>query len=576
MQNVDAMLSVISKSFIEGLAHGLNIFDALAPLSDRTILISFLKVAGVNVLVIIGSDIGVLQRMILPLCRYYGCHLYDFEYGSPAFEETNLPIWVEQMASVLYHVGWLFPIWMLIYAAVSIPGYAELAGLIHDRRFLLAKKPLPQSTQTVSIEEETYRHVFFAFLLVQKYVLLALPSVAAATAAVISSTMQKEDTSAFPSPPPFLAQQDPSCESVASSNRWVWEWTSDAFIHDAPPDSSSGSSSSSSSSSSENSCGGDGGYAYWVKLSALCLYGLTHCAVYGALLVAFVFSMLLSSLYAFEYAWATNGGVGGCGRGATPSATSSSSSSSSSVDSNTGVQSSSAPSRHAQIEQSWPYFLGFGLPLTLLTTVLVDKLGGGVVTSLALNAAFFPLAQMQAAGFTALEGAASAHQQSVAFSVPRLPVLAPSFALVENLAATLFELVKGKKASHLASHRHRVQNTRAAAEAAAVGETAAGASASKQNQQQNQQEQQQPPSEQQQQQQQQQVTQRQVEEEKGGSSGQAMRRARAPTRKFAPLPTHLRDDLARGRIEAAARERAAARNAVLSGDAPSAPAFSAS
>mmetsp|Transcript_22374 Transcript_22374/g.65050 ORF Transcript_22374/g.65050 Transcript_22374/m.65050 type:complete len:201 (-) Transcript_22374:43-645(-) len=106
--------------------------------------------------------------------------------------------------------------------------------------------------------------------------------------------------------------------------------------------------------------------------------------------LGFFFSLLVASLYAFDYAW--------------------------------DRRDISVPHRHALVEKGWPYFLGFGTPVTILTFFLP------VFQSLAVSAAVFPF--LLCVANASAEEAIRQVDISVAY-VPRIPAFMASCRFAE-------------------------------------------------------------------------------------------------------------------------------------------------
>jgi len=251
---IDDALGIIFKGFSRGLCYALDLPGALWPLkANRSILLGALKVAAANVTLIAGSDAIVLNRWLRPCIRAWGEYLYaDISVGAESF--ASPPTWVEPLCALLFYAIWLIPIWGLIYAAVNITTYSELAEAFFEaaqRREVTPTKPelkFPHrqrdtAPRNARAEEETYRNLFFLILLAQKYALLIVPEVTRIVEAAIS-------------------------DQIASTNE-------------------------------------DGSTIIEMCLRA---FARSFAAVgVAAQTAAFVFSMLLSSLYAFDYAWSIEG-----------------------------------------------------------------------------------------------------------------------------------------------------------------------------------------------------------------------------------------------------------------------------
>jgi hypothetical protein len=181
-------ISVIIKGYVRGLLHAVNIFGAIKVLSSsKEIFLETLKCVGANLLLIVGSD-ALLHSQIIPLIRKCGLWIYEID------DVSLLPVWVETIASGIYYSAWLFPIWILIYLAVNIPAYAELASLsfsFHKQNLSSSssssssssasssvdKKDTNAKARSSTVEEEIYRFIFFFFLILQKYFLRSLPDI---------------------------------------------------------------------------------------------------------------------------------------------------------------------------------------------------------------------------------------------------------------------------------------------------------------------------------------------------------------------------------------------------------------
>ena len=135
------------------------------------ILTTALKASAVNLLIIVGSELGVLDRGVLPAIRAFGAWAYlpegaiasaitsaaasvglDYDplpmpqsssSSSPSSYSTHSssssatyppPEWVPQLCAYIFYVLWLFPIWLLVYLAVNIGTYSEVATLAHEQR----------------------------------------------------------------------------------------------------------------------------------------------------------------------------------------------------------------------------------------------------------------------------------------------------------------------------------------------------------------------------------------------------------------------------------------------------------
>jgi hypothetical protein len=191
---VDAALGIICKGFFRGLWCALDLPGALRPLAaSRAALLGALKVAAANVALVAGSDAIVLHRGLKPAVRAWGAHLY----ADAGLESSpSPPAWVEPSCALLFYVAWIFPIWGLIYMAVNAPTYGELAAAFFEaaqQRAAVngAPKPTPRrqpapNPRGTAAEEETYRYLFFFILLVQKYALLVLPEATSLLAAALT------------------------------------------------------------------------------------------------------------------------------------------------------------------------------------------------------------------------------------------------------------------------------------------------------------------------------------------------------------------------------------------------------
>jgi len=165
--------------------------------------------------------------------------------------------------------------------------------------------------------------------------------------------------------------------------------------------------------------------------------------------------------------------------------------------------------------------------VTLLSSALVQYWGGGLFAALGLSSTLFPLTQVQAAGSTALQGAADAHRKCLAY-VPRLPLFAPSYTLVENMAVRLFSVVRGKKETHFAQARERANFHEREKHQKQVEEEEKV-----------------------------EARRQQVSTHSSSSSSSSSMSSSSTSRKLTSPPPNLVDDLVRGRVEAAVRENAA-------------------
>jgi len=108
--------------------------------------------------------------------------------------------------------------------------------------------------------------------------------------------------------------------------------------------------------------------------------------------VGFFFSLLVASLYAFDHTWSK--------------------------------RQVPVSRRHTLVEQGWPYFLGFGTPVTLITFFLP------VFRSLAVSAAIFPF--LMCVANASAEEAIRQADMTIAH-VPRIPAFVASCNLAECL-----------------------------------------------------------------------------------------------------------------------------------------------
>lgn len=247
---VDDALGISFKGFIRGLWCALDIPRAIKPfVANRATLLGALKVAAANVILIAGSDAVVLNRWLRPSVRSWGDYLY-----ADVPQILHPPQWVEPLCALLFYATWLVPIWGLIYAAVNIPTNNELAEALFEAAQIQQRKSTTseltstrrqrESTpQNSRTEEETYRNLFFLILLAQKYALLVVPEATRLIAVIL-------------------------LEQLATAN-------------------------------------GESGTALAMSLRAVARSFTALGVVAQA--AAFVFSTLLSSLYAFDYAWSIEG-----------------------------------------------------------------------------------------------------------------------------------------------------------------------------------------------------------------------------------------------------------------------------
>jgi len=80
---------------------------------------------------ILGSDLGLLRRLLLPLVRVWGRHvfaslgsvttsaqeaaaadLFGLEDSRGGVGDDGLPAWVASYAAMMYYACWLVPIWV--------------------------------------------------------------------------------------------------------------------------------------------------------------------------------------------------------------------------------------------------------------------------------------------------------------------------------------------------------------------------------------------------------------------------------------------------------------------------------
>jgi len=109
----------------------------------------------------------------------------------------------------------------------------------------------------------------------------------------------------------------------------------------------------------------------------------------------FAFSLLLASLYAFEYAWS--------------------------------MQGVPISKRLSYIEHNWAYFAGFGTPTVMATFFLP------LFVSLAVYASIFPFCILLATNSAAITSAHAAHQRCLRVDVPKLPAFQPTYTGVNRV-----------------------------------------------------------------------------------------------------------------------------------------------
>lgn len=150
---------LVLRGYLLGLLCSLNIFRVLIVLgSNRSACLSVLTVVGANLGLVVGSDLA-RSSLLIPSIRWFGFQIFSHQP----------PEWVESLCSFLFKSLWLFPIWSLLYLAINIPNYSELATTAMKRR-----EPIDRVARNSSAEEEAYRYFFFFLLLLQKYSFQAL------------------------------------------------------------------------------------------------------------------------------------------------------------------------------------------------------------------------------------------------------------------------------------------------------------------------------------------------------------------------------------------------------------------
>jgi len=150
---------LVLRGYFCGLLCSLNVFRVLRVLgSNRAACLGVLTVVGANVGLVVGSDLA-RSSLLVPSIHRFGFHIFSHQP----------PPWVELLCSFLFKILWLFPIWSLLYLAVNIPTYSELATFAMKRR-----EPTDRVARKSSAEEEAYRYFFFFLLLLQKYTLQAI------------------------------------------------------------------------------------------------------------------------------------------------------------------------------------------------------------------------------------------------------------------------------------------------------------------------------------------------------------------------------------------------------------------
>ena len=112
----------------------------------------------------------------------------------------------------------------------------------------------------------------------------------------------------------------------------------------------------------------------------------------------------------------------------------------------------SVPKRHVAIEVAWPFFMGFGLPITVLTFFLKPPF-----VALGLYAALFPFPLALAP----LSTAAARREVALAsqYATPPLPLFAPSRRLCDRLLDQVMVFVLGKKSAAVAQAQSRTKST---------------------------------------------------------------------------------------------------------------------
>ena len=417
-------ISVGVRSYLRGIWNASNVVAILPPLARKrgVILTTALKASAVNLLIIVGSELGVLDRGVLPAIRAFGAWAYlpegaiasaitsaaasvglDYDplpmpqsssSSSPSSYSTHSssssatyppPEWVPQLCAYIFYVLWLFPIWLLVYLAVNIGTYSEVATLAHEQRHGPGSARGRSAGDLKTFAGETYRYLFYFFLLSQTYTLAALPNMS------------------WLVPPATDAQQQEQEQQQQ---------------HD-----------------------GSGGLAWLRDALRTCLRACLRFDVCGRVL-ALLLTTLLCSLCAFEYAWTLNGS----GSSAAAAAAVFGSSSVASPPSGAGGHGMPVARRHACIEEAWPYFAGFGTPLAVATFFAFDR---RPFASLGLYAMLFPLNILLAmraaeASSSSSPSPAEAEAERCSAHVPKLPVFAPSYALMGGVVGYAERWIQGE------------------------------------------------------------------------------------------------------------------------------------
>ena len=473
-----AISSAILQLYLKGLWNACNVLVILKALAAKRfeILGTALKAAAVNMLIVVGSELGVLHMLLQPAIRRFGTWVYmpggtvitsvnylasivglsdQNIFGDDPHQLPTPPEWVPYICMTLFYVFWMIPIWLLIYLAVNIDAYHRVAILAHQQRYGEAKdKGYHGPSNLHTFAEEAYRYLFYTFLLAQTYALQALPNLS-----WMISDNRSESSSHY------LGRGDVVEGEVDLDSEGL------SRVHP------------------------EGGGEFSISALASQPFvtlqlakSLARSKIIGSLswllhfdqqgrILSLVLTTLLYSLCAFEYTWALRTappqsqetvnlptepksnitkpkGDSDDMEGASKAAKKGGASKAQPV----VVVGMPVPLRHECIEVGWPYFAGFGTPLAVVTFFAFG--GRRPFASLGLYAVLFPLnillamdasapVPLRAFG-TSPDASSDAYTCAVicARYIPKLPVFAPSYALVNWFVDAVSRKVHEKQQEH--------------------------------------------------------------------------------------------------------------------------------
>lgn len=175
-----AGVEAVASAILLGMLDAVHLVRAVSPLvRSPAILLAVVKCIATNAALILGSEC-LLWRGLLPLTRMLG----EYLHGHDLDDSWWLVRWVEFGVRVLFYVAWLAPIWGLVWAT-NLSAFSEVA----DKAFDLTEQTRAPLSVTQLAQQETFRGIFFAVVLAQKYAVQVVPWVGAPVAAAFSTLL---------------------------------------------------------------------------------------------------------------------------------------------------------------------------------------------------------------------------------------------------------------------------------------------------------------------------------------------------------------------------------------------------